>query len=242
METLRNIWIHVRWFLLAVPVNVFGILTSPFMFPIAWVFKGLGKWSPFWIWMDDGRITSTGYASDYIVFLDRKGLTEENFKIAYYWMVSRNRVINFRSLIGTTPNSRFDDKGGNNNIVITKMITDKLTRYDGTKLNQGGAWEQRAEIKYLTDNPDDDIWQVNTGEIQSNRTSIIGTGYFLYRIGNWHSFRYSKSFEIKSINKNVTIWMGTNNSTNMLACKFQTIKEWDIDRTLIKTFANKFKK
>jgi len=36
--------------------------------------------------------------------------------------------------------------------------------------------------------------------------------------------------------------MGTNNSTNMLACNFQTIKEWDIDRTLIKTFANKFKK
>ena len=113
--------------------------------------------------------------------------------------------------------------------MVTKTVIDNLRKYDGTKYKQDGRWEARAEIKYMTDNPKDDIWQVNTGEIQSNRTSIIGTGYILYRIGNWHSFRYSKSFEIKAINKNCTIWLGTNNSTNMLACKFQTIKPWDID-------------
>ena len=224
----RNIWIHVRWFVSAVPVNLFGVLTSPYMFPIAWVFRGLGKWSPFWIWMDDGRITPTGYGIDYQVFLRREGLEEENFKIAYYWMVSRNRVINFRSLF-PVPSSKFKKGSGNNNIIVTKTVIDNLRKYDGTKYKQDGRWEARAEIKYATDNPKDDIWQVNTGEIQSNYTSIIGTGYILYRIGNWHSFRYSKSFQIKAINKNCTIWLGTNNSTNMLACKFQTIKPWDID-------------
>jgi hypothetical protein len=224
----RNIWIHVRWFISAVPINLFGVLTAPFMFPLAWLCKGLGKWSPFWIWLHDGRITDTGYASDYEVFLRRKGLETENFKIAWYWMVSRNRVINLRGLL-KVPSAKFEQGGGNNNIVITKTIIDNLTRYDGTKYPQDGRWEARAEIKYLPENPNDDIWQVNTGNIQSNRTSIIGTGYILYKIGDWHSFRYSKSFEIKAINRNCTIWMGTNNSTNMLACKFQKIKPWDIN-------------
>jgi hypothetical protein len=227
-NTIRNICIHLRWFISAVPVNIFGVLTSFYMFPLAWLLRGLGKFSPLWIWMDDGRITETGYSSDYLVFLRRKGLEKENFKIAYYWMVSRNRVINFRSLF-SVPNSKFNTGSGNNNITITKFIIDKLRRYDGAKYPQDGRWEARAEIKYLPENPNDDIWQVNTGEIQSNRTSIIGTGYILYKIGNWHSFRYSSSFEIPFINRNCTIWMGTNNSTNMLACKFQKIKPWDWD-------------
>ena len=224
-----SIWIHIRWFVSSVPVNLFGILTSPFMFPIAWMFRGLGKYSPFWIWMDDGRITDKGYSSDYSVFLNRRDLNEENFKIAWYWMVSRNRVINFRSLF-KVPSSRFNEGSGNNNITITKNIIDDLRKYDGTKIKQDGRWEARAEIKYMPTNSDDDIWQVNTGEIQSNTTSIIGTGYILYKIGNWHSFRFSKSFEIKLINRNCTIWMGTNNSTNMLAFKFQKIKPWDIKK------------
>ena len=173
-----SIWIHIRWFVSSVPVNLFGILTSPFMFPIAWMFRGLGKYSPFWM-----------------------------FKV---------------------PSSRFNEGSGNNNITITKNIIDDLRKYDGTKIKQDGRWEARAEIKYMPTNSDDDIWQVNTGEIQSNTTSIIGTGYILYKIGNWHSFRFSKSFEIKLINRNCTIWMGTNNSTNMLAFKFQKIKPWDI--------------
>ena len=118
----RILWIHIRWFISAIPVNLFGLLTSFFMFPVAWVFRGLGKWSPFWIWMDDGRITQTGYASDYQVFLGRKGLEKENFKIAYYWMVSRNRVINFRSLF-KVPSSKFKKGTGNNNIPIPKTLS-----------------------------------------------------------------------------------------------------------------------
>ena len=227
---IRNVWIHLRWFIVTVPVQLFGVLTAFYMVPIAYAFRGLGKWSPFWIWMDDGRIdpkSKSGYSSDYYVFLDRRGLVEEDFKLAYYWMASRNRVINFRSLF-KVPSAKFPNKSGNNNIVITKTIIDDLRKYNGTPIRQDGRWEARAELKYLPDNKSQDIWQVNTGEIQSNKTSIIGTGYILYRIGNWHSFRYSKCFEIKAINRNLTIWLGTNNSTNMIAAKFQPIKPWDI--------------
>jgi len=226
-EFIRNMWMHLRWFIVVIPVSIFGLLTSFFMFPIAWAFRGLGKWSPFWIWMDDMRITPHGYAKDYYVFLDRRGIAEEDFRVAYYWMVSRNRVVNLMNLF-TVPSAKFSDGNGNNNIIITKTIIDDLRKYDGTLIKQDGRWEANAELKYVPDNPTQDIWQVNTGEIQSNATSIIGTGYILYRIGNWHSFRYSKCFEIKAINQNLTIWMGTNNSTYLLGAKFQKIKPWDI--------------
>jgi hypothetical protein len=227
-ELIRLIWIHLRWFIAAVPIGLLGILTSFYMFPIAWIFRGLGKKSPFWIWMDDGRITPKGYSSDYQVFLNRRNLKQEDFQLAYYWMVSRNRMINLRSLFKVADAS-FKTGTGNNNIVITKTIIDDLRKYNGTKIRQNGRWEARAELKYVPDNPNDDIWQVNTGTILSNRTSIIGTGYILYRIGDWHSFRYSKVIKLSLINRYLTIWMGTNNSTNMIAFKVQDIADWDID-------------
>jgi hypothetical protein len=227
-EFIRNVWAHLRWFIVVIPVNLFGLLTAFFMFPIAWVFRGLGKWSPFWIWMDDTRFdptTESGYAKDYQIFLDRKGLKKEDFSVAYYWMVSRNRVVNLMNLF-KVPSSKFPNNSGNNNVVVTKTVIDKLHKHDGTKLRQDGRWEANAELKYVPDNPSQDPWQVNTGSIQSNRTSIVGTGYILYRIGNWYSFRYSTCFEIKFLNTNFTFWCGTGAPGYVLGGKFQKIKPW----------------
>lgn len=234
---MKNLWLKIKWGLVIVPVGIFGLTTCWYMFPIAWVIRNIPILKYLgWPWMDDSRFKPDGsYENDYQIHLDSRGLEKENFAVAYYWHCMRNRVWNIVDAFGI-PNHFFDDgKAGNNNIEIVEIIKDDLHKYDGTPIKQDTRWVATAQMKYVGE-PGQDPWQVNKGDILSNRTSIIGTGEIIYKVGNWTSWRYSQAKIVDYKIFGIRIWKGwriikagTNCCRYMVAFKHKAIKPWDID-------------
>ena len=202
-----------RWIIVVFFIGIFGILTEWIMFHFAWFTRNttiLNK--VFWVWMDDSRIG----AEDYRVWL--KG-SEETWWLAYKWHL-RNKVWNLNELFKVPPQFL-------SGTIITKYVINKLYM-NNKKVNQGGYWPQFAGLKFIPTNEDDNIWQVNQGDVISKRTSILGTGYIWYKIGKWQSFRYS---QCKIVDYGFwkgwrTIKLGTNNYRYVLTVKHQKIKDW----------------
>ena len=203
----------IRWFFIVFIMGVFGILTEWIMFFPAWIFRNV-KLSPFWFWMDNSRLSNTtesGYAEDYEIALNGK---KENIWRAYSWHM-RNRVWNLNDLF----------KVPKGKVVVTKMIADNLTM-NGKKVDQLLGWTPMATLKYWKDGVEGS--NVNKGEYISKKHSILGKGYFKYRIGKWKSFRYS---ECKIVNYLIwrgyrTLKFGTNEKRYAFTIKHNKIREW----------------
>jgi len=221
MMLVKKIWAIVRWLLVTLVWALISFGTVWYMFPLAWLLKGLGKWNPFWLWMDDSRINNlrkSGYASDYETWLRRRHATKENFKLAYKWHTGRNRMWNFIELFTVKDG---DPVRGNQRIELISYWSDKLFRWNdpvGMTVPQNAGWVTMAGLKYHG-HPDDDPWQVNSGEIINSQTSVFGKGGMWYRVGNWVSFRYSHC--IKFLGYWWTLRIGTNSNRYVFTIKFQ---------------------
>jgi len=196
-------------------IMLFGIITEWFMFPLAWLCRNW-KFNPFWIWLDDSRLTETGLAPDYLVFLEIYDTNIETFWLAYRWHVQRNRVWNLLDL--------FILPIGDETVIDLKI--DKLYR-DGQKIKQGGRWAQVAGLKYKAKGGQDS-WQVNIGEEIDYKYSILGTGYITFFKGD-SSKKYWRYSQCKIVRYFIfwkryrTLKFGAGNRRYIIACKYQKI-------------------
>jgi len=208
-----------RWFFIVFLVGIFGLLTEWIMFHPGYLTRNVPYLNKlFWVWMDDSR----HQGEDYRVWLSDHGSDKETWWLSYKWHL-RNKVWNLNDL--------FKVKSWyNNEWEITEFVKDELYKNSPgyKKVIQDDYWIEFAQLKYIPQNEDDDIWQVNQGDELSTKTSTLGTGFFWYKIGNWNSFRYS---QCKIVNYGFwrgyrTLKFGTNDKRYIFTIKHQTIKPW----------------
>lgn len=196
--------IYLRWALVILLLGLFGLATSPFFVPLAWLTRNW-NFNPFWIWVDDGRYNQYGqYSRDYIIILqNRFGTNFETFKSFCYWHIKRNRVWNLKELF-TVPFTLQND------IEITDLKIDNLyfMHDPGKLLKQDGEHEIFAGLKYVPKYEGQNPWQINQGTIINKNTSIIGEGWIEYKVGKWKSFRYSQCKIIEYKIFGIRIWKG----------------------------------
>ena len=219
MSILLKIKGFLRWGFVILVVGLFGILTEWLMFHFGWITRNIPYLNKlFWPWMDYSRLVG----EDYRVWLSNRGATKETWWLAYKWHL-RNKVWNLNNLF-KVPNPYENDWE------VVEFVIDNLHKnnLEQTKVIQDGYWVASAGLKYIPQHEEDNIWQVNEGDVLSKVTSIIGTGYIWYKVGDWYSFRYS---QCKIVNYGVwkgwrTLKMGTNHKRFSLTMKHQQIKPW----------------
>jgi hypothetical protein len=241
-EQKKSIWNWIKGSLL---VGAFGFSTAWLMFNFAWLLRHKGKNSWLWWWMDDEREAEEGWAPDYSSYIISKGgnpnAKKENFWIAWNWH-TRNAVWNLKRskfLVDSTP-----AEVGNNNIEVHSIPIDKLFKLNHgdklrgnykTYLKQDTEWVVDAGLKYIPKFPWEDIWQVNSGDEISYRTSILGEGliWFYAKGKDKLMFRYSecriveyKIFGIRIWKGWRTIKLGYGSKSYVMTVKFQKIRPW----------------
>ena len=180
---LRKILSHIKWFFVVIPVGIFG-LTSIIIFPIAWLFRGLGKFNPFWIWLDD-EINNDETNEDFKLWLLNQQ-PENNFVSLYKWHTGRNRVWNLINLV--KPKTARDHCKSNEEKFVEVKIDD-LWR-DGNKVNIYGDCLEMASYKWI-DRFGNEGWQVNQGVKISDKYSTKGTSELWYEAKGKLYYRYS---------------------------------------------------
>lgn len=167
-----------RWFVVFFFIGLFGLVTEWFFYWLAFPLQRLGKFSPFWIWMDDSRLDksrSSGYHKDYEIYLNHN---KETYFNSYNWHM-RNRVWNLYDLFRPR-------QGVQTNI---EFVIDDMER-NGKKIQDGGKYQQICGLKYITEDGESG-WQVNRGKYISREYSTTGESMIWYNVGNWLGFRYS---------------------------------------------------
>ena len=206
---------YVFVYLVLFPAQLLALL-----FPLAWVLRWMGKFNPLWIVLDDSRVG----AEDYRIWLS-------NYKFkplgVLLWHVKRNRVWN---LVEFFKVKNGNPETGNQNIEVVEYVRNGLYKNnkDLTHVEQDGIYVASAGLKYIPKNEDDNIWQVNSGDIINRLTSILGTGFIWYKAGNWFSFRYS---QCRIVNYGIwkgyrTLRFGTNSKRYTFTIKHQKDKTW----------------
>tara|TARA_R110000772_G_scaffold62137_2_gene139644 strand:+ start:9103 stop:9819 length:717 start_codon:yes stop_codon:yes gene_type:complete len=225
-----------RWFKGFIWLGILGFVTPWFMFFPAWWNRKKGTKSIFWGWMDDTRFDDNnthGYSMDYYSFLLLNNKTEEDWKVAYKWH-KRNGCWNFKTRNGGNIDTSFPNGSGNNNVITLEIETDNLHTYDGVKLDQSGPWIIKAGLKYIPEDPSEDIWQVMQGDEISKKTSIIGEGLHWYKLedSDLIYFRYSQCKIVEYKILGIRIWKGwrtismSTGQTVGMNFKHQAIKPW----------------
>ena len=222
----RKAKMMIRWAYIYSLIGVCQLLAV--LFPVAWVFKFLGKFNPLWIVLDDTRLDKnreSGLAVDYEVYLN-------DFKWKWVgvlsWHIFRNRVWNLVELFKVPDQST---KDRNQDITITEYVIDDLYKNDLglTDVLQDAPWASGAGLKYIAE-PGEDIWQRNRGDIISTTTSILGTGYIFYTAEGWESFRYTQCKKVSYLWGKIirwrTIYIGTNAKRYSFIFKHKKLKPW----------------
>jgi len=215
------------------------------LFPVAWVLSGFGNWNikwlyPFWLSLDDTRLDKSkesGLADDYEIYLDRYKFKPLG---VFMWHIARNRVWNLVESFNI-PNQEEDLLVGNQNIVVTKWISDELTDgnpgnddpdsiFYGKKIVQDGPWAAGAGLKFVG-KPGENKWQVNSGDIIAKSTSIIGRGEIEYLVGTWEGWRKTSCRKVKPWwlfggERWRTYYRGFNAHRPAWKWKHQKIKPW----------------
>ena len=214
-------------FTMYVLVQILAFITAP-LFPIYFQLRHLGKFNPFWVFLDDTRFNDNGsLAEDYRIYL-------RDFKWkplgVFMWHISRNRAWNFIELF---PVDDGDPEFGLQDIEITNLIDDSLTKYNGDPLMQDGPYPVGAGLKYVGE-PGDDPWQVNRGDIISKKHSIIGSGEIEYKTNSgWTGWRKT-SCNLENVwwmfgaKRWVTRFRGMNANRHSFKQKYQKDKPWGL--------------
>lgn len=235
---IKKSWSVTRWLLQTIgviaPAQILSLLSIFGYWLDRWKFT---RWIT-WVAMDDSRFnkdTESGYANDYWVVIQDAGKTKETYWIFLQWHIWRNRIHNVSDLFKVPNSDRYNADGkkiGNNFIDNVGFITDNLYK-NGESFNQlvpqDGNWVVTAGLKYIPKRPEDDIWQVNKGDIISRKTSILGDGGIWYEVGDWLGWRWSYCKEVKFLffwKRWRTIKLGYNSSRPTITMKHQKIKAW----------------
>lgn len=178
---MKKLILLLKWFVLTVPLGVFGILTAPIMYPIYY----FTNWKWLWIYNDSNRIQADGsFEEDYKIFLIRKtGSDKETFKTSYLWHGFRNTVWNLRVWLASK------QVGDNSGITEREYTIDNMT-LNGDKVSDGGRWAMVCGLKYVVD-PGQDPWQGWVGDVIDFRYSILGQSLMWFKQDGIYSFRYS---------------------------------------------------
>ena len=207
---MKKLLAILKWFLITVPLGLFGIVTAPILYPLF----DLTKWKALWIYGDDKRINPDGsFYPDYKVFLIQTvGEEKETFWARYKWMGFRNRIWNLRTWI------EYIQTGDGTGLTELETVIDDLT-LDGKKVSDGvGKWKQEAGLKYLAE-PGQNPWQVWSGDVIDFRYSIIGQSLIWFKQDGIFSFRYS--YCKLWFGRWITIKINLVKSDTVLTLKFQ---------------------
>jgi hypothetical protein len=220
--------VKFKWHLIQLVIG-FGHLLMIF-FPLAWIisrFTRIKKWMlPLWLTMDDTIRNPDGSpAEDYRIFIRDEKMPAWLADIK--WHFSRNMMWN---LIMLFPVAKLPEKG-NQDIKITKMVTNELYDYYGNKVRLDGPWVISAGLKYIGQ-PGDDPWQVNKGDVISKDHSYVGTAEFYYEtpegFEGWRKTycRITKPWFLFGAKRWRTVFKGTTSKRWAFKNKYQKIVPW----------------
>jgi hypothetical protein len=191
------------------------------LFPIAWLFRDLGKFNPLWFVLDDSRLNNDGTLSeDYRIYLE--GYEWRPLGV-FAWHVFRNRVWNFKELFKV---KNGNPEEGNQDLALVHFIEDSLQDFNGRKIPQDGIWQASAGLKFIGE-PGDDPWQVFRGDTISKTHSIIGRGEIYYITKDGYQGWRKTSCELKKVwwmfgaERWVTTYRGTNSFRYTFTQKYQ---------------------
>jgi hypothetical protein len=178
---MRKILVVLKWFLITIPLGIFGMITAPILYPI----YDITGFKLLWIYGDSKRINPDGsFEEDYRIFLmSNTGEAKETFWQRYQWMAFRNRIWNLRTWIADIVDG--DESG----MTDQELVIDELT-LNATKISDGGQYEQCAGLKYVVD-AGQDPWQGWVGDEIDFKYSILGKSLMWFRQDGILSFRYS---------------------------------------------------
>ena len=179
---MKKLKVILKYFVLTIPMGLFGIITAPIMYPIYY----LTNWKLLWIYGDSNRIRPDGsFEEDYKVFLIRKtGADKETFRTSYLWHGFRNTTWNLRVWL---EEQQVGDATGmtEREYVIDDMVL------DGNKVSDGGRWAMVCGLKYVVP-PGVDPWVGGWyGDVIDFRYSILGQSLLWFKMDGIYSFRYS---------------------------------------------------
>ena len=83
---MKKLLVILKWFILTIPLGLFGLITAPIMYPIYY----LTKCRLLWIYDDSKRINPDGtFEEDYRLFLiERQGKQRKHFiPVIYGWVL-----------------------------------------------------------------------------------------------------------------------------------------------------------
>lgn len=195
---MKKLWVHIRFVIKFIPIQLLGIfiniygvglvlllyfifgfnnfllvwlLISVFLLPIAIILDGLGKFSPLWFMMDDGRFKKDKLSEDYKNWLDGRLI---NFITTWLWHI-RNRIWNLLSLF---------DKHGDEYMVEEIKNTLVLKDKPIVLADQNGFMENDnfAGLKWIT-KQGKESFQTHSGVKISQKFSIFGIMKLYYRVG-----------------------------------------------------------
>jgi len=207
---MSKILAHLKCFFALIPVGLFALITAPFVYPLAYLWqKYIGKFNPFWFWLDDEIQGS----KDWLIYCNGD-IT--NFKYLYFWHSFRNSMWNLKELI-KPENARLHCVWNKEEIVEVKK--DNLMR-DGEKVSIYENCIEMACFKWI-DKWNNEGWQVNRGVKISKKYSTIGTSELWYKANNKLYYRYSTAREYKIFGKlfYFTFVMGASEKRYLLICK-----------------------
>lgn len=162
------------WFIMTMPLGLFGYLTG-------WLFIPLGlitKHKIFWIWMDDSRFDKdrpSGLAEDYELYLLNNKRT---FWKEFIWIYRQN-MWNLKQVLFKEGKEK-----------DLEYIYDKLKRNGVGVYDRSYHPIESAGLKFIDENGNEG-WNVNRGIYISKKYSTLGVSLKTHRVGWIPSFRYS---------------------------------------------------
>jgi len=175
---MKKLLIYLKWFVIAIPMGIFGIITAPIIYPL-W---DLTHWKIFWWWGNSSKYKEDGsYKEDYKVYIYNHG-GKETFWVRYLWHGWRNRIWNMHTLY-----KKEGDGTGNTELEI--IIDDLIL--NGKKVQDGGKWPMVCGLKYKVIEGQDP-WQGWVGDEIDFKYSILGKSLIWFKDDGILSFRYSQ--------------------------------------------------
>ena len=214
---VKKIVAHLKWFFAVIPLGLIAIITSPIMVIPAWFFAFLGKYNPFWFWLDD-EILSEESNADWLIYKESKGM------FAWYiWHAFRNSMWNAKELL-KPENARLNCKY--NNEEIHQIIYNDLTN-DGKPISIHGDCISMAGYKWIDKNGNEG-WQVFSGDYVSKKYSIIGRSVLWYYANDKLYYRHSVAKEIMLFGKKYyfEFKMGASEKRYLLILKLKKCKNY----------------